>query len=107
MKYSVLAFFSLALLTLSGSVVAGSSSSATSSGASPASAATTAEIAKHEDSAAHRDCLRETGNRFGSGQNHCISAAGESYSQADIDATGETNLGDALRKLDPSISIRR
>jgi hypothetical protein len=32
-------------------------------------------------------------------------AAGRSYSQADIERTGKTNVGDALAQLDPSIMV--
>lgn len=56
-------------------------------------------------------CLRETGSQITTRYNsrreerdkQCVSAHGRAYSREDIDRTGETDIADALRKLDPSI----
>ena len=50
-------------------------------------------------------CLTQTGSLM-STKGKCNSA-GRSYSRDDIDRTGKTNLGDALRQLDPSITVHR
>lgn len=68
------------------------------------------------DSAATRDaheafCLRHTGSRIpvradrrtGRKDAGCIAAHGRVYSRDDLDRTGEIDIADALRKLDPSI----
>lgn len=52
------------------------------------------------------NCLQQTGTRIVSkDKNACINAAGKSYSQKDIRRTGATDVGDALRLMDPSIQI--
>jgi hypothetical protein len=58
-----------------------------------------------------RHCLRSTGSRIVAAQNRkadqagqrCVSANGRAYTREDLDRTGEIDLADALRKLDPSI----
>jgi hypothetical protein len=52
-------------------------------------------------------CLRHTGSRIqrraDKKDGSCLDAYGRAYTRDDIDRTGETDLADALRKLDPSI----
>jgi len=50
-------------------------------------------------------CLRETGSRITkrAGKPRCTAQPGRVYTKDDIDRTGYTDLGDALRALDPSI----
>ena len=64
-----------------------------------------------------RNCLRQTGSRIVANVNatrsasdrsdkrgqRCVAANGRVYSREDIDRTGEVNIADALRKLDPAI----
>lgn len=66
-----------------------------------------------------RNCLRQTGSRIVATRNasrnsaardrdtksghRCVAANGRVYSREDLDRTGETDIADALRKLDPSI----
>ncbi len=66
-----------------------------------------------------RNCLRQTGSRITARYNatgaatardgvdkrsrRCVAANGRVYSREDIDRTGEVNIADALRKLDPAI----
>lgn len=60
---------------------------------------------------ADRLCLRQTGSRIVEARNlrtrdanrKCIDGNGRVYTRADINQTGEVDLADALRKLDPSI----
>lgn len=52
-------------------------------------------------------CLRNTGTRITSRANNrktnTCGAIGRSYTREDLQRTGEINIADALRKLDPSI----
>jgi len=66
-----------------------------------------------------RHCLRQTGSRIVPRANstrartasnrdemqarQCIAANGRVYSREDLERTGEVDIADALRKLDPSI----
>lgn len=64
-----------------------------------------------------RDCLRQTGSRIIARDNvprsararndrlsqRCVAASGRVYSREDIERTGEVDIADALRKLDPAI----
>lgn len=81
------------------------------------------------DTDARRDCLRYTGSRITRSRNEradrakskdedkdsavdrvdeldrdgCVSASGRVYSRSDLERTGEIDIADALRKLDPAI----
>ena len=63
------------------------------------------EAKKHAVNDAH--CLRHTGTRITSRADNrkmrTCSAIGRSYTREDLDRTGEVNLADALRKLDPAV----
>ena len=64
-----------------------------------------------------RNCLRQTGSRIVARENatrsdrerngkptaRCVAASGRVYSRDDIERTGEVDIADALRKLDPAI----
>ncbi|HEU0305713.1 MAG TPA: hypothetical protein VFR30_01955 [Lysobacter sp.] len=55
-----------------------------------------------------RNCLRQTGTRIGSRNagskdQKCTGAMGRSYTREDLERTGDVNIADALRKLDPAI----
>ena len=64
-----------------------------------------------------RNCLPQTGSRIVARGNatrsasdltdkhgkRCVAASGRVYSREDIERTGEVDLADALRKLDPAI----
>lgn len=56
--------------------------------------------------AGDRNCIRDTGSRIRVKKGHCLPVAGRSYSQQDLQRTGETDLGSALQKLDPAITVR-
>ncbi|MGV8940889.1 MAG: hypothetical protein ACOH1P_05025 [Lysobacter sp.] len=79
------------------------------------------------DADANRDCMRYTGSRITQSRNEradrakrddkdaavdrideldrdgCVSASGRVYSRSDLERTGEMDIADALRKLDPAI----
>jgi hypothetical protein len=72
--------------------------------------ATTAESAKSKpavSAAVVKDptCLTETGSRI-TGTSKCR-GFGRSYSNQDIDRTGQNSAADALALLDPSITVHR
>ncbi len=49
-------------------------------------------------------CLKQTGSRIAANGKDC-SAIGQSYTSEDLKRTGATQLGDALRLLDPIITV--
>ena len=51
-------------------------------------------------------CLTQTGSRISAGKSDCM-AFGRSYSSQDIDRTGATSAGGALRLLDPSLTVHQ
>ena len=53
-----------------------------------------------------RNCIRETGSHIPAKKGQCLPVNGRSYSQQDLQRTGEPELGRALQKLDPSITVR-
>jgi len=50
-------------------------------------------------------CLNQTGSRIAASSADC--AFGRSYSSDDMNRTGATTTGDALRLLDPSIRVHQ
>ena len=84
--------------------------------AAPASAeaAASAETGTTADTTGiDRYCVRQTGTRIdvrddrddktAAFRDGCIAAGGRVYTREDIESTGEVDLADALRKLDPAI----
>jgi hypothetical protein len=53
-----------------------------------------------------RNCIRDTGSLIPVKKGHCLPVNGRSYSQQDLQRTGEPDLGRALQKLDPRITVR-
>jgi hypothetical protein len=51
-------------------------------------------------------CLTQTGSRIAANNANC-SAVGRSYSHDDIGRTGATTADEALRLMDPSITVHR
>ena len=80
---------------LAGLVLCGCAATVGNSSAKPA---TTATIAKP-------NCLADITSRIPSGAND-FCATGRSYSNADMQSTGRTNVGEALAQLDPSITVQ-
>lgn len=52
-----------------------------------------------------RQCIRDTGSHIPPPKGQCLPVAGSSYSRQDIQRTGATNVGHALRMLDPSVQV--
>jgi hypothetical protein len=53
---------------------------------------------------AAQPCNQDTASRIPMRPGECSSAPGRTYSDKDIERTGQTNVGDALQMLDPSIT---
>lgn len=51
-------------------------------------------------------CLTQTGNRIATKDSNCAEF-GRSYSSDDVNRTGATTAGEALRLMDPSVTIHR
>ena len=49
-------------------------------------------------------CVKQTGSRIPADDASC--RPGRAYTSDDIDRTGATTAGDALRLLDPSVTVR-
>lgn len=68
----------------------------------------TAEAEDKADADARNDCLRYTGSHLATRTlerkgKDCVIANGRVYTAEDIQRTGQTNVADALRMLDPAI----
>jgi hypothetical protein len=55
--------------------------------------------------AAPRPCSLATASRIAERPDQCSASPGRSYSQQDVERTGQTNVADALQMLDPSITV--
>ncbi|HEY3520186.1 MAG TPA: hypothetical protein VGK80_03995 [Rhodanobacteraceae bacterium] len=51
------------------------------------------------------NCIRDTGSHIPPPKGGCLPVAGRTYNHDDIQRTGETNLGQALQQLDPSVQV--
>ena len=54
-------------------------------------------------SAASQHCVKDTGSYIKRPEQNCANVPGASYSNQDLQDTGELNTVDALRQLDPRI----
>lgn len=66
----------------------------------------TSEAAKLDEQRNDRNCLQHTGSRLirtDRKGRKCAPVAGRAYNQDDIRRTGATDVGDALRRLDPAV----
>lgn len=61
--------------------------------------------ASAKDAALQPNCIRDTGSRLPASPPGCRNLPGRSYSQTDIDRTGQTDAANALGLLDPSVSV--
>jgi hypothetical protein len=52
-----------------------------------------------------RPCSVTSASRLPSKPGECSATPGRTYSQEDVQRTGQTNVGDALQMLDPSINV--
>jgi hypothetical protein len=48
-------------------------------------------------------CITSSGTRISDPNRKCVDATGSSYTQQNIQNTGEINTADALKKLDPRL----
>lgn len=76
--------------------------------AEPAAAPPTQVANTTEEPLSERYCLRETGSRIvahqnAKGQKRCNGMPGRAYTREDIERTGQINIADALRMLDPAV----
>jgi len=71
----------------------------------PVSASSIANIQRPVVKPGDRQCLRSTGSVVPAKAGTCLPVTGSSYSQQELQNTGEQNIGPALRKLDPSITL--
>lgn len=66
------------------------------------------EIKAEKPKLSNRNCVRETGSHIAKkDKNICNGLPGRSYDREDIERTGAMDIGQALERLDPSISIGR
>lgn len=109
-------FIFTVLFALCAGANAQNASIASGAGAKAGSGVVSEDGKEREDAVTDRTCLRETGSRIRTStatdtrgsetdadRRGCLGANGRSYSRDDIRRTGEVDLGDALRRLDPSI----
>ena len=73
--------------------------------APPSAGSSSQQSAQHAAPPDDRNCIRETGSHIPAKKGHCLPLAGRSYSQQDLQRTGEPELGRALQKLDPRITV--
>lgn len=76
--------------------------------AEPAAAPATQVADAAKEPLSERYCLRETGSRIvahrdAKGQKRCNALPGRAYTREDLDRTGQVNIADALRMLDPAV----
>lgn len=76
--------------------------------AEPAAAPATEVADATKEPLSERYCLRETGSRIvahrnAKGQKRCNGLPGRAYTREDLDRTGQVNIADALRMLDPAV----
>jgi outer membrane cobalamin receptor len=57
------------------------------------------------DAKAAQPCVVSSASRIPERSDQCSVTPGRAYTQQDIERTGQTNVGDALQMLDPSISV--
>ena len=58
--------------------------------------------------ARYTGCVRDTGTRLRKrDRNGCTGAPGHAYTRDEIDRTGATDVGGAIRKLSPSATLRQ
>jgi hypothetical protein len=57
------------------------------------------------DAKAAHPCVVSSASRIPAESDKCSITPGRSYSEQDIERTGQTNVGDALQMLDPSVSV--
>jgi len=51
------------------------------------------------------NCIRDTASRIPLPPGDCVNAPGRTWSQTDIDRTGQVDTGNALQMLDPTVTV--
>ncbi len=51
------------------------------------------------------NCIRDTASRIAPPPGQCQNAPGRTFSETDIDRTGQVDTGSALQMLDPSVTV--
>lgn len=74
--------------------------------AQPASSAAASKGQRAVPAPGDRMCVRDTGSHIPPKQGQCLPVAGRSYDQQDLQRTGALDVGQALRMLDPSLTVR-
>lgn len=59
----------------------------------------------HAAATAARPCGIASASRIPESPDACSASPGRTYSQQDVERTGQTDVADALRMLDPSVSV--
>ncbi|MGC1548399.1 MAG: hypothetical protein WA777_07705 [Rhodanobacter sp.] len=90
----------LAALGASTAVMAQSQPSSTSATEASASKQSASPIKPGD-----RNCIRDTGSLIKAKPGACLPVTGRTYTQKDIQNTGQTQLGPALQDLDPSVTV--
>jgi hypothetical protein len=108
MNKSTMAFFLTALVALAASPLAAqSAASGNSMQALQEGQVQAVQPAKQvPPKPGDRTCLQTTGSMIPAKPGTCLTVPGRSYSRQDIQNTGETTMGPALQKLDPSVTIQ-
>jgi hypothetical protein len=52
-----------------------------------------------------RNCLQHTGSLIPPAKGRCLPVTGTSYSRQDLERTGAIDIGRALQRLDPSVTL--
>lgn len=88
---------------LAGLAISSSLLIATASADQPAAASPAADKSSTEAKPAQAGCVRSTGTRIKSKKDDCLGFSGRTYTSEDLARTGDSDVGAALRRLDPSI----
>ncbi|MBB5016672.1 hypothetical protein [Rehaibacterium terrae] len=99
MKRPAISLFALSCLLAAGAALAAGPGDRRERGV----AGQVAEAAQDGEAAKSPLCVRETGTRLP--RRACL--PGRSYDREDLLRTGATDIGDALRRLDPAVSVHR
>jgi outer membrane cobalamin receptor len=71
--------------------------------ATPADTAAQSPAQTQPDGDKPPPCIEQTGTRFPTRKGHCVNATGEVVTREELEGTGATNAGDALRRTTPSV----
>jgi hypothetical protein len=55
--------------------------------------------------ASSRVCPQDTGSRLPRKEGECLSSGGRTYSSDELRSTGASNNAEALRRMDPSLTV--